>query len=175
MQYSLWLIPEEPFRKKYNGLIYELSRKYRTPQFEPHITLISVITGKEKDVVYKTDELAAQTNKFDMEIAGLQTSDLWYKSLFARMRKTAELITLHKRALEIFGEMAEHGDYDPHMSLLYDSIENKDKQQTCNDIKWVEKEKFGVATIFLVVRPIVTEDIKKIKIVGKFSLGKKEL
>jgi len=45
--YSLWLMPTEEVYDGLNTIISQLSRKYSTQYFKPHVTLIGEILGSE--------------------------------------------------------------------------------------------------------------------------------
>jgi hypothetical protein len=56
-EFSLWLLPPEPFVSRYRELIHRLSREYGTPTFPPHLTLLGSQRGEEAAMVDHASKL----------------------------------------------------------------------------------------------------------------------
>ena len=54
--YSLWLIPAGEVRQQLAKTIFDLSREYAAPAFEPHVTLAGGIVGPTREVAAKIEQ-----------------------------------------------------------------------------------------------------------------------
>ena len=67
--YSIWLMPEGKHYRLLNNTIYEFSKKYSTPSFLPHVTLLGDVEGNESDISNKTTLLAQNLKEFYVTFA----------------------------------------------------------------------------------------------------------
>jgi len=118
--YSLWLVPEESALSKFLKIIGDLSEKYNSPKFEPHITLLSRIEGEEDDLIKKTEELVSFLSTLTITLESFGFSKYPHKALYLNVKKTDELLSAHEKASEIYSHNAE---FAPHMSLLWGTFD----------------------------------------------------
>ena len=118
--YHLWLKSSDHAYRFFASLIRDLAVEMTGPVFEPHITLLGNIGGREDELVRRTKELAAGLAPFEVSFGAPDYRETHFQCLFLHAVETAPLLEAHKRAGYIF-EHAAASAYMPHLSLLYGS------------------------------------------------------
>ncbi len=114
----MWIAPSGKVHDDLKGLILNLSRRYGTVDFEPHVTLIGGLEGNEQELAAKSEELA-RTAPFRVRLLpNPEHSDEYFKCVFLRCEKTPELAELNRMAVSLFGR-ADGPEFAPHLSLVY--------------------------------------------------------
>jgi len=164
--YSLWLIPEDYYFKKYSKIILRLSKKYHLYNFAPHVTLVGYLIGKERDLVKKTSLLATQINFFAIKMDSIDYENFYFRSLFFKAKKSKDLTNAYQRAVEIFG--LEKTVYTPHLSLLYGDLLLTTKKEIIKSLNVPFNDIFKVGKLQL----LKTEgEINKWEIVAEFRIS----
>ncbi len=114
--YSLWLVPEGVVLEYLQGIILDLSMKYETPMFEPHVTLIGEMNCGLGEASEYASQIARRLRPFYVELGMPCRGDTYFKALFAEIKETPELMEANKIAQEVCGTKQA---YKPHLSLLY--------------------------------------------------------
>ena len=73
---SLWLVPDGPESLAIAALIGELSARFGTPQFSPHVTLLGGIASGAEAAVAAARDLAAGLSDLSIHV-GWVFSPLW--------------------------------------------------------------------------------------------------
>jgi 2'-5' RNA ligase len=128
-------------RGKLLALITGLSESYRTPPFEPHITLLGGLVSPEGELVAGTEELASSSEPIALELDGMGHMEDYYRCLFAKVKETEALVGLNRRAREMFGR-ADDPPFVPHLSLMYSNMRSSKKRRI---IPPVEEELRGMS------------------------------
>lgn len=126
--YYLWLMPDAPAFHKFQTIIRDLSGQYQTLLFEPHITLITGLSGPDRTLVKKIDMFTSGLPAFQVTLEGIDYSHGFFTALFLMAQNTPALEQLHqqaRQALRPFGQAI----YQPHLSLLYGEITPKEKER----------------------------------------------
>lgn len=116
--YSIWLIPRDKTFKRLSDLIKKLSVQYKTPHFEPHVTLLGGIIGSQDEIVDKTKELASKIRPYEIQLSGVDYLDYYFKLLFLKVKKARLVMGVNQKAREVFN-MTNEEKYAPHLSLIY--------------------------------------------------------
>ena len=119
--YALWLVPAEPAFSLLAGQIARLSRELSTPQFDPHVTLLSGITLPEDETLARSAALAARLTSFQIEPAGINCLDEYFRCVFVDVIPDVPILKARQAASEIFG-MQDEPTYMPHISLVYGKL-----------------------------------------------------
>lgn len=127
-KYSLWLMPSENAYNKLAEIISGLSKKYSTPNFEPHVTLIGSLVGSEDDMIAKTSRLAIGIKPYQIKLTKIEYLDEYFKSLFVRVEETEDVMEVNLKARKIFSREND-SKYVPHLSLLYGNLSQKIKKE----------------------------------------------
>lgn len=132
--YSLWLIPAGESHKILSGEIKRLSKKYRTPSFDPHITLLTDIEEEKNDVLLRTSELAKHTRSFLIKFGKIGYAQEYLRALFLEVEQSREIMYLNAAVRKLFGRESDP-PYFPHLSLIYGDFSNSLKEKIIKEIK----------------------------------------
>lgn len=160
-KHALWLRPfgETAFELKEH--IKKLSQKFGTPQFEPHITLLSGLRRGETELTQLTDTLAASLSPFTVTLTQVGYHDDYYQSFFVRVKKTDAFINAQNTAERLFGCTTDE-EYFPHLSLMYGDIDEKEKRKLLDTTGNVFNISFPVHSMLLIQTEGEVHDWKKI-------------
>lgn len=166
--YSLWLVPYGKVYDQINDLILYLSKKYNTPYFKPHVTLLGEVFGSEEEIFSKTAQLSAAIKTFEIELDGISFLDEYFKCLFIKARENAALVGANKKAKEIFGRQSDL-KYAPHMGIMYGKFTSKIKKEIIKEIGEKINLHFDVSKICIYS---TNGEVKKWHEVNEFLLTK---
>lgn len=131
--YTIWLQPRGDVAYQLQERINKLSKKYDTPSFEPHVTLISGLKRSETEMKALLNTLAASVSPFELTLSKAGYQDTFYQSLFIYVQKNKILDELRKRSCRLF-DCSEENSYSPHLSLLYGDLSQNEKERILNTI-----------------------------------------
>lgn len=129
-RYAIWYEPTEAVYDELKKIILDLSKKYNSPIFEPHITLLPGGCELDKKVVIeKLNNIVKRTKPFKTTFVKLNQLDEYFKSIFIEVEKTKDLINFANNIQkEVNGAIAQN--YIPHLSILYGKFSNDEKEET---------------------------------------------
>jgi len=127
-RYALWLRPEGEVRGRLAETIRKLSRKYATPAFQPHVTLVSGIVAPERQVMAKAAKLAKEIPPLRLHFVGYGWTDEYFRCVFARAAKARAIIEAHRKAKKTFAP-ARQRPFLPHLSLVYGDLPPRVKKE----------------------------------------------
>lgn len=130
--YSLWLEPSGQAAYELQERIKNLSEKYGTPLFSPHVTLLGGISATETKMIPIADTLVSSVEPFELECTKAGYLDTFYQALFIHVKETNQLKALRQNACRLF-DIEDQG-YMPHLSLLYGNLSQKQKEEILNNI-----------------------------------------
>jgi 2'-5' RNA ligase len=114
---AYWLIPAEPARSFFQGVINDLGRQYDAPLFEPHVT-VHVGLNRAAAAESAISQAARFCKPIKLKALEIGHSSEFIKTLFVQFTLNTELRHLN----EIIGNAAQHSSHyelKPHLSLLY--------------------------------------------------------
>lgn len=167
--YSLWLIPAGNVYKKLFNIINYLVKRYNSPIFEPHVTLLGGISGPEEKVLKKTEKLAFLIKPFKVKLTKISSEQYYLRALFVKAKGTSELLRANEMARKIFRVKSEQ-KYMPHLSLMYGSFPKPNKQKMIKEINEDLALQFEFTSIHLFKTEGKVNKWHKIK---EFKLGVK--
>lgn len=129
-KYAIWL---KPSRSEYESLIIKYSNIYRTPLFEPHVTLLSSIKGMEGRVKKKVKKLAQCMKPFKVKINKASHSSSYYKCVVLELAKECEILRSREKAKGIFKILNER-EYEPHVSIVYGELKEEKRKRIVAEI-----------------------------------------
>lgn len=147
-RFALWWKPAGKLRRRLVRKIRVLSRQFATPSFEPHVTLLGGVTGREHEVASKTATLAKLLRPFTIRLADLGYQDEYFRCLFARVVDTAPVVRANRLARHVFPS-AHHLPYMPHLSLVYGKLAKSTKQQIISKLAQRLDSESYVKTLYL--------------------------
>lgn len=126
--YSLWLMPDNQTFQKLNKLIVDLSTEHNTPQFDPHVTLLSGIIDDSAIAIKKTKKLANQFTPISAALTNIEYLEFFYKCLFFRTDDSQGIFEIRAAAEELF-EHTQVNPFVPHVSFLYGALPIFEKKE----------------------------------------------
>ncbi|EKD91448.1 MAG: hypothetical protein ACD_30C00005G0016 [uncultured bacterium] len=146
--FSIWIVPSGDVKKKLEGVILDLSQKYNSPVFEPHMTLLGDISVDEKSVLEKAKILTSKIKPFTVELGEISFSTTYFQSVFVRIKSNAELMNANLAAKEIFG--VDNNVFMPHISLLYGDYDMELREKVAKEIKLPSNLSFNVDKLVII-------------------------
>jgi 2'-5' RNA ligase len=146
--YSLWLMPEGTMADRLQMLITNLSAKYKTPDFPPHVTLIGALNLPEANAIARTAQVAERIDPFGIQLGELAHLGQYFRCVFVKANKTDVLMNANSVARDVFRQQNEE-EYLPHLSLIYGALNSHTRQRIIQDIGNELKIKFQVKEIHL--------------------------
>jgi 2'-5' RNA ligase len=130
---TYWLCPSEPARSELSAIIRDLAARFDAPAFEPHVTL-SVAKPEAENPSAVLNEVAPSERTFRLIVRGLDYSDEFTKTLFIQFAPDPALARLND---ELRRASASPQDYElnPHLSLIYKTMDAERKRQLAASIK----------------------------------------
>src|SRR3989338_9015983 len=120
--YSLWLVPDTN-SEAYRALarcIADISKKYQTPDFVPHATLLGSVGNTEKDMRANTQELAGELAPYEIRLDEIGSNRTYFQILFSKIEQTEAVMRANTIAQKVF--VIDQGTYLPHLSLAYGDL-----------------------------------------------------
>lgn len=146
--YSLWLMPAGSAFRRLAGVIHDLSRKYSTPPFEPHVTLLGRIALPEREVLVKSAILVRRLRPLAIRLTVLDDRAEYFRCLFVNAAKTAPLIEAHRMARETFHQK-QRSAYLPHLSLVYGNLTPRLKKEIITSLGRRFELEFDVRSLYV--------------------------
>lgn len=117
---SLWLLPPPAIRASCQMLIARLAQRLGTPEFEPHVTLAGT-TLSETEASERVRQLAQQLPPLAIRLAELQSTDAYFRCVYARAELSPALRHAYTTACTQLNQTP--GDFLPHVSLVYGDLD----------------------------------------------------
>lgn len=146
--YSLWITPTSDLKKSLDELILKLSKKYKSPKFKAHMTLLGDINSDEKTIIEGTKKLASKLETFDLQLGELSFSTTYFQSVLVRVRSTDELMEANLKAKKVF--QMDNNVFMPHISLLYGNHQMKLRGKIASEIELPKYKYFKAEKIIVI-------------------------
>lgn len=162
--YAIWLLLDDKDTIYIKDIINELSLKFDSPKFIPHITIYGLV-----DIDYLTVEKIvrnsiSEATSFFVRKSELKYSDNFWKSLFIDIKRNKELYLLNmKLKLELY--KFNKYKFSPHISLMYKNLNKTEKVKILQNLKIKNKFRINKMAILKFL-----EKISEWKIVQIFHL-----
>jgi 2'-5' RNA ligase len=163
-KYSLWLMPSGSVYPKLRALIEELSKRYSSPMFEPHVTLAGPFTGQEGDVIARAEKLSRIIKPCAINLGEVDMMDDFHRCLFIMVAKTRELMTANLEACKLFKLRS---NYMPHLSLIHGNFPVDVKKEIIETLGRFEGMSFTAHSMHLFV---IDGDVKNWHRIKEFRL-----
>lgn len=161
--YATWFVFGKNDTKYLSNLIKELSIKYNSQVFKPHITAYGLVDIKldELDKIV-TDSIQNQ-KQISLKKSKLDYSDVFWKTLFVEFSPNESLTRINQeltKSLEPFSKY----EFIPHASLIYQKMNPEEQKRLANTMDIQENFKI----VGMCIQEF-SEDITKWKIVKKYA------
>jgi 2'-5' RNA ligase len=144
---SLWLMPEGAAHARLQALILDLAGKNHAPAFPPHLTLLGGISASEAAARAGAAELARQLGPLTIHLGEIETSEAFFRCIYARADLTETLRAAELRAREPFSETA--SPFLPHVSLLYGHLSAPAREALRQDLGGALEVSFTASRLHL--------------------------
>ena len=125
VKHCIWLTFDSALLE---SIIHDLSETYNTPIFQPHCTII----GRTNiSLVQLKAAIIGVVNGEDIQnirVGGVGYRDEFFMSYYLEIKEKQTLTKLHQNFAYIL-ELEEDTDYFPHISLMYSSMKELEKQK----------------------------------------------
>ena len=146
--YYLWLKPDRDGYRQFAVLINSLSKRFGTPRFEPHITLLSRLLGTEAQLTPLILQLTARRTPFSVRCAGIEFTDDYFRCLFVSVKSNSALSSLHQDAKNVIPNQDARA-FQPHVSLMYGDISVAEKLAIAAELGEWDSVEFRIAGVSL--------------------------
>ena len=114
----VWLLPAPDQARLLTKFISNLSEKYNTIPFVPHITLSSIPDIPSKKIIEMTDQLSRQLRPLKVDLGDVECRSYPYQKVIQSIEDEVILSAFCNKVNQTFGgEFCKEGDF--HLSLLY--------------------------------------------------------
>ena len=134
--YSFWLVPQEPDLAYLQGLINTLAERFGTVPFCPHVTLYSGELLPSIEVRHLLETVVQPVRPIELSIATLNYEPKFSKTFFIQVNQTPELVQLINRLISAIPD-AQWPSLDPHLSLLYHSLDVETKHDLAENMTFL--------------------------------------
>jgi 2'-5' RNA ligase len=161
--FAVWLIPEKKDKEYLGKIIKNLSQKYNSPKFLPHITIYGLVNLEPSILEVFIKSSVKNLKSFKIKNTGVGYSDQIWKSIFINIESNDDLNLINNRLTKNLNFYSSY-QFDPHISLIYKQMPIPEKRKIIDDLK-IKKE-FAVDKITV---QKYSENINEWKIVKEFS------
>ena len=130
---TYWLCPAEADYAYFAQLIRDLAGRFDAPIFQPHVTLY--VTSRQKENPQAVlDKVLPAHRPVRLKVSGLDHSEEFTKTLFVQLGDREQLVRLSE---DLRRASVVQNDYqlNPHLSLLYKTMDEKTRRELANSIR----------------------------------------
>lgn len=162
-RFSLWVTARGNTQKRLEAVVKDLSKKFKGPNFEPHMTLLGPIPEGKEEVIKKAQIFARKIAPFKLTLGNVDYSSTYFQCVFVRVMTSRPLLEARMTAQKVFNI---DSLFMPHISLYYGDVSPKVREKIVKSVK-LPKLSFMVDKI--IVTP-ATNDTSKWKHLAEISL-----
>ena len=162
--YSIWLMPDGKCANSVSKIINDISKKYNTPVFKPHVTLIG---DCEKEKCYKIYSILKKKKIQPIKVIlkDFGYKNFFFQCLYINVIKSYQLCKTRDFLIKNL-KINSKKIYEPHMSIVYSNLKINEKKKIIKKLKTF-KDYFIADKLFLAVNDydnLNWKVIKKIRI-----------
>lgn len=117
-EHSIWLRPAHDDLVLLKKIVQDLSQRFNSPVFEPHLTLVPDMRRSAEELLPQVISLALGCKPLELLIDDVTGSEAYFRSFYAALEKAPAVMRLKRDSLEISNE-ASLQSFVPHVSLAY--------------------------------------------------------
>ena len=125
--HSLWFKPTGRTFDVLTEVVERFARESGATPFDPHVTLLGNLEGTEDEILRRSEALARQLRRFEIELTEPASGQEHFQCVFMRVRETAPVMDANSQARQAFNQAP--GKYMPHLSLVYGSFSDARKRE----------------------------------------------
>jgi 2'-5' RNA ligase len=146
---SVWIMPTGPALETIIKAARTVRQRAGGPDIHPHLTLLKGIETTRDSAGLKLKRLASRLKPFSVRLGRIAWQADYFRCLYATVALTPELAAAQKTAHEIF-EMNPPEPFEPHVSLLYGSLDEADQKAFAEELGGSLNVSFEAVAIHLV-------------------------
>ena len=127
--HSTWLMPTASDEAALQSVVDTLSGQFGTPRFQAHLTLTDGVERSAAELAEILRRAAEGIPSFPAAIENIETSDLYFRSFYARFAASGPMAELRGKAMALLAPGPEATvPFMPHISLLYGADDPAQKE-----------------------------------------------
>lgn len=123
---SVWLVPAKNDDVYLRDIINNLGKEYRSPTFNPHLTLFPGINIKLNTLKSAINDIFTNIKPFKIKKIKIDQSEVFFKTVFIEFELNEELKNLFI-ALSRKTDNRDIATFKPHISLIYKIMPKEEK------------------------------------------------
>ncbi len=162
--FAIWLLPIKEDVEYLKKIIKNLSQKYNSPEFLPHITIYGLVNIKMELLNKVINYSITNLKPFKVRKMSLGHSDNLWKTLFIKIKPNKALLLINRRLTNRLSRYADY-NFTPHISLIYKNMSAGERIKIINTIKM--KDEFTLDKIAILE---FSEDVSEWSILKSIKL-----
>ncbi len=146
---SVWIMPTGPALETIAKAARTVRQRAGGPDIHPHLTLLKGIETTRENAELKLKRLASRLRPFTVRLGRIAGQQEYFRCLYATASMTTELAAAQRTAHEVF-EMYPPEPFEPHVSLLYGSLDEAQQKALAEEAGGSVIASFEVNSIHLV-------------------------
>ena len=131
--YAIWFVFEKNDAEYLSNIINELSSKYDSQPFKPHITAYGLV-DIELDKLDKIVANSIQDEKqFVLEKSNVSYSDVFWKTLFVEFQPNEQINRINKKLTDSLESFSKY-EFIPHASLIYKKMDFEEQKKLARSV-----------------------------------------
>jgi len=124
--FAIWLLPDTNDTKYLSRIITNLSRKFNSPTFLPHVTIYGLVDAHLSIIEDAITNAISNLNSFTVKKLEINYSDNIWKTIFINIVTNQELESINEKLAQKLDQYANY-EFLPHISLMYKKIAKSEK------------------------------------------------
>lgn len=137
--FSLWLVPSQHDHNLLANIINNLANQYNAPVFEPHVTIYTGVYTQKDKLAKIIAGSAEMVHSISLIVKEIGFSDNFFKTLFIEFEDNPVLTILSQKIRSELQYQEQH-DLRPHLSLLYKTMCEREKQAIINRLNFTKPQ-----------------------------------
>ena len=126
--YSIWLMPDGKCASSVSKIINDISKKYNTPIFKPHVTLIGDCEKEKWDKLYFIFKKEKIIQPIEIILKDFDYKDFFFQCLYVKVIKSYQLCKIRNFLIKNL-KINLKKIYEPHMSIVYSNLKISEKKK----------------------------------------------
>ena len=135
--YSIWAVFNDKEKRQLENLKKKVNKVLKGPYFPIHMTISAGFLGMEKELITKMKSTLNKLNRFSIEIDNYGYENVFFQSLYIKVKKNNELISQKKIIDNVFN--CQTSFFSPHISLYYGHKNNSIKKKIISKLPKLKK------------------------------------
>lgn len=133
--FSIWLRPCQTQIDEITNIISELSHRFDSTPFPPHITLLSNLSIDATHLTKVCKKMFDQHVTFNIPLKQIEYTDNYYRNLYILAELNQPLLNIYEETKTQLSYKAEE-IFTPHLSLYYGKLTNKKQRALKEELSY---------------------------------------